>query len=55
MRIVLFVHSLPGLPERERHALGQRARKRVLAEHTAAHRARELEGYAISLLGRRAA
>ncbi|HEX3130214.1 MAG TPA: glycosyltransferase [Thermoanaerobaculia bacterium] len=46
---------LQDVPERERRALSQRARKRVLAEHTAAHRARELEGYAISLLGRRAA
>jgi spore maturation protein CgeB len=46
---------LQDVPERERRALGERARKRVLAEHTAAHRARELEGYALSLLGRRAA
>jgi spore maturation protein CgeB len=29
----------------ERLRIGARARERVLAEHTAAHRARELEGY----------
>lgn len=46
---------LKDVPERERRALGQRARQRVLSQHTAAHRARELEGYAVSLLGRRAA
>ncbi|MFB1481130.1 glycosyltransferase [Corallococcus sp. RDP092CA] len=34
------------LPEAEREAVGQRARARVLAEHTAAHRARTLEHYA---------
>jgi spore maturation protein CgeB len=33
------------LPEAERQALSQRARARVLAEHTAAHRAESLEGY----------
>jgi len=43
------------IPEEERRALGQRARARVLAEHTAAHRAEELEGYALSLLARKAA
>jgi spore maturation protein CgeB len=41
------------LPEDERVAIGERARKRVLAEHTAAHRAIELERYARELLGRR--
>jgi spore maturation protein CgeB len=46
---------LRDIPERERRALGQRARQRVLAEHTAAHRAEELEGYALSLLSRVAA
>jgi len=40
--------------EEERRALGERARRRVLACHTAAHRARELEGYALELLGRAA-
>jgi spore maturation protein CgeB len=33
------------LPERERLAIGGRARTRILAEHTAAHRASELERY----------
>lgn len=33
------------LPERDRVAIGQRARARILAEHTAAHRASELEHY----------
>src|SRR3954469_12508004 len=35
------------LPETDRLAIGERARSRVLAEHTAAHRAAELEGYAL--------
>ncbi len=43
------------VPERERRALGQRARARVMNNHTAAHRAEELEGYALCLLSRRAA
>ncbi|WP_223643368.1 glycosyltransferase [Corallococcus sp. EGB] len=34
------------LPEAERQAVGRRARARVLAAHTAAHRARTLERYA---------
>jgi spore maturation protein CgeB len=40
------------LPASERLAIGARARARVLAQHTAAHRAAELEGYALELLGR---
>jgi len=40
------------ITEQERIAIGQRARTRVLAEHTAAHRALELEQYTYSLLGR---
>jgi spore maturation protein CgeB len=40
------------IPEEERRALGQRGRVRVLAQHTAAHRAAELEGYALQLLAR---
>jgi spore maturation protein CgeB len=43
------------LPERERVRIGERARTRVLNHHTAAHRALELEGYALELLSRRAA
>lgn len=38
-------------PEDERLAIGERARARVLAEHTATHRAAELEGYVLELLG----
>jgi spore maturation protein CgeB len=38
--------------DEERSQLGQRARARVMAEHTAAHRAAELEGYALQLLSR---
>lgn len=37
------------LPEDERRAIGARARARVLAEHTAAHRAEELERYVRSV------
>jgi spore maturation protein CgeB len=40
------------IPEQERKALGARGRVRVLAQHTAAHRAAELEGYALGLLSR---
>ncbi|MDQ2669896.1 MAG: glycosyltransferase [Gemmatimonadota bacterium] len=43
------------LPEAERLALGARARGRVLAHHTAAHRAAELEAYALQLLDRQPA
>ena len=39
------LHYLCELPEAERLAIGWRARARVLAEHTAAHRAAELEAY----------
>jgi spore maturation protein CgeB len=41
-----YVHELD---EAERRAIGERARARVLADHTAAHRAAELEGYALAL------
>ncbi|MBV9493023.1 MAG: glycosyltransferase [Acidobacteria bacterium] len=37
-----FLHDMD---ERERREIGRRARRRVLAEHTAAHRAAELESY----------
>jgi len=39
-------------PEEERRELGRRSRARVLAQHTAAHRAAELEEYALKLLSR---
>jgi spore maturation protein CgeB len=40
------------VPESERVALGRRARERVLAAHTSAHRARELESYVGELMAR---
>ncbi|HEX8170841.1 MAG TPA: glycosyltransferase [Thermoanaerobaculia bacterium] len=39
------LHYLRRLDDEERRAIGARARDRVLGEHTAAHRARELESY----------
>lgn len=39
------LRALRGMPEDERQALGGGARARVLAAHTAAHRAAEFEGY----------
>jgi spore maturation protein CgeB len=36
--------------EDERLRIAERARKRILAEHTAAHRAAEVEGHALELL-----
>jgi spore maturation protein CgeB len=47
-----YVHELP---ENERRRIGTAARKRVLADHTARHRAGELERYALELLDRRPA
>ncbi|HEX8218648.1 MAG TPA: glycosyltransferase [Chloroflexia bacterium] len=41
------------LTEEERLRIGERARQRVLQHHTSAHRARELEAYALELLGKR--
>jgi spore maturation protein CgeB len=38
------------IPDDERLEMGRRARSRVLREHTAAHRAAELEGYACEVL-----
>jgi spore maturation protein CgeB len=40
------------IPDEERRSIGHRARARVLAEHTSAHRAAELEAYALQLLSR---
>ncbi|HWG55836.1 MAG TPA: glycosyltransferase [Gaiellaceae bacterium] len=42
------------LPEEEARAIGERARARVLAEHTAEHRADELEAHVSALAGVRA-
>jgi spore maturation protein CgeB len=44
------LHYLRDIPEWERREIGERARTRVLAHHTAAHRAEELEGYIESLV-----
>jgi spore maturation protein CgeB len=44
------VELLVDLPEAERRRIGARARKRVLSEHTSAHRAQELEQYVSQLL-----
>ncbi len=44
---------LARIPEPERLAIAERARRRVLAEHTSAHRAAELESYIWSLVSRR--
>jgi spore maturation protein CgeB len=56
---ILIAHSssevlgyIRDIPEADRRAVGERARVRVLAEHTAAHRAEELEKYALQLLSR---
>lgn len=49
------VAYLEDVSEAERAAIGRRARERVLARHTAAHRAAELEGYVLGLLGTRPA
>jgi spore maturation protein CgeB len=43
---------LRDLSEEERLLIGERARQRVLRHHTSAHRARELEAYALELLGK---
>jgi spore maturation protein CgeB len=45
---------LRGMPEDERRALGERCRERVLAEHTAAHRAEALEGHVLEVAARAA-
>ncbi len=42
---------LRDLSDAERAAVGRQARARVLASHTAAHRAAELEGYVLALRG----
>jgi spore maturation protein CgeB len=47
------VHYLTALDPDEARFMGARARQRVLAEHTAAHRAAQLEGYVAALRGRR--
>jgi spore maturation protein CgeB len=46
------VSFLTGMSEAERQEVGHAARAKVLASHTAAHRAAELEQYIYSLLGK---
>ena len=46
------LRAIRDLPDADRHALGEAARARVLAAHTAAHRAAEFEGYAAEALAR---
>ncbi|MFA9479260.1 glycosyltransferase [Phycisphaerales bacterium AB-hyl4] len=46
------IEYLNGVSETDRRRLGERARARVLSEHTAAHRARQIEQYAMMLLDR---
>lgn len=46
---------LQSLPEPRRHALGEAARRRVLAAHTARHRAAELETHLLAAMARKAA
>jgi spore maturation protein CgeB len=40
---------LRGVRDEERRAIGERARARVLRQHTALHRAKQLEGYVLEL------
>ena len=39
------IEILRDMPEERRHAIAENARRRVLADHTSAHRAEQLEGY----------
>jgi spore maturation protein CgeB len=45
--VLSYLHDMP---ESERRALAGRAREKVLAKHTAAHRAAELESYVLQLI-----
>jgi spore maturation protein CgeB len=51
-QIISVIH---GMPEAERLELGQRARERVLAQHTSLHRAQLLEYYIVELMNGRSA
>ncbi len=44
-----ILRYLREIPDDERRAIGERARARALAQHTAAHRAAELEGYLLNV------
>jgi spore maturation protein CgeB len=41
------LETLRTMPDRDRKAMGKRARDRILSSHTATHRAIELEGYVV--------
>jgi spore maturation protein CgeB len=45
------LHYLRDFSDAERRAIGARARKRVMREHTATHRAAELERYVAEAMG----
>jgi spore maturation protein CgeB len=47
------IQILRELPEERRLSIGDRARRRILAEHTPDHRARQLETYYLEVAGRR--
>jgi spore maturation protein CgeB len=47
------VQYLLDVPAAERRQIGERARKRILSEHTSAHRAAELEAYVADLIPNR--
>jgi spore maturation protein CgeB len=44
------LHYLHDISDEQRRAIGERARRRVMRNHTAAHRARELESYVAEVL-----
>ena len=48
------VHILHEMPEQRRLAIADKARKRILADHTPGHRARQLEAYYLEATTRRA-
>lgn len=50
-RTLDVLDTLERCGEDERLRIAERARKRILAEHTAAHRAAELESHALAILG----
>jgi spore maturation protein CgeB len=44
------LNYLRDIPERDRQAIGEKAQKAILSKHTAAHRAAELERYALEVI-----
>lgn len=45
------LHYLSGISDKEGRAIGNKARRRILAEHSAHHRSKELEGYIYQMIG----